>query len=255
MDEINDFLNGESEAEVVAETPEPEETPEIVEADGPARDEKGRFAPKGETPAEPEVASPTTEEPKLEHPALIGERRRRQEAEERERQKDAELAQLRAQINPPPPPADMFDNPEGWQNQFGSQLVNTAVQQATLNAKLDMSEMMVRQSNPDFDDMKAAFLDLAKDNPTLAQQALADAHPWNKAYQIAKTHKTMQEVGATDVASLTAAIEARLRAELQAQTPVTPAPIPDTLADAQSARGSSASPVPVAPTLDDILRR
>jgi hypothetical protein len=252
MDEINDFLNGESEAEVVAETPEPEETPEIVEADGPVRDEKGRFAPKGETPAEPEVVSPTTEEPKLEHPALIGERRRRQEAEARLEALEKQFQQIQ---NPPPPPPDMFDNPEGWQNQFGSQLVNTAVQQATLNAKLDMSEMMVRQSNPDFDDMKAAFLDLAKDNPTLAQQALADAHPWNKAYQIAKTHKTMQEVGATDVASLTAAIEARLRAELQAQNPATPAPIPDTLADAQSARGSSASPVPVAPTLDDILRR
>ena len=80
-----------------------------------------------------------------------------------------------------------------------------------------MSEMMVRQANPDFEDVKAEFLALAQQNPDLTRQALADPHPWSKAYQIAKNHKTMTELGATDLDTL----KAKLRELSEGKTVVT----------------------------------
>lgn len=210
---INDILADEP-VEVIAEV-EPQPEPEAP-VEGTARDEKGRFAPKGET----ESASPApVTEPELDHKAIVAERRRRQEAEERAR---ALEEQIKAYQNPPEPAPSMWEDEQGWQQHFGGQVVSAAVQQATLNSKLDMSEMMVRQANPDFEEVKAEFLDLAKDNPVLAQQALADPHPWQRAYQIAKTHRTMRDIGATDIDSLKAKMREELLAEMQAQQPARP---------------------------------
>lgn len=224
MDELDNILNDEPTQTVeVVEAPQVEEQP---------RQPDGKFAPKGE----PESASPApVEEPALEHPALIGERRRRQEAEAERERLAKELEALR---NPPAPPPSVFEDEQGWQQHFGSEVINTAVQQATFNSKLDMSEMMVRQANADFEEMKATFLELADQNPSLRQQALQDPHPWNKAYQIAKNHKAMQELGATDVQSLEAKIREKVMAELQSQ-PVTRAGLPPSLSTEQNVGGRS----------------
>lgn len=253
MDDMDDFLKGEIEPTEAVETPVEVETPEAepAKADQP-RGPDGKFLPKGEEPETPAVESPTTEEPKLEHPALIGERRRRQEFEQRVKELEAQLQRVQT---PPQPKPDMFENPEGWEGHFGQQVTQTAVHQATINSKLEMSEMLARDKFDDFDDMKAKFMELAGENPVLAQQALGDPHPWRKAYQIAKTAATMQEVGATDVAGLRAEIEAKVRAELEAAQKAPPPPIPDTLATAQSARGSSADTLPTPMSLDQILGR
>lgn len=214
--------------EAVAETP---------------RDEAGRFAAKGEESASPAPVEQV--KPDVEHPAYIGERRRRQEAE-------ARIAELEARLQPQEAPPSIFEDENAALQHFGGQVVTTAVQQATQNAKLDMSEMLARQANPDFDAMKETFLNLMAENPTLQRQALADPHPWAKAYQIAKTHATMQQVGATDVDSLRAAIRAELEAEFQAR-PI-PTNIPVSLAGAQSARASTDAP-PARKSLDEILDR
>lgn len=236
MDTLDNILSDEDIAEepAAAEVAEPEAQP---------RQPDGKFAPKGET----ESASPApVEEPQFDHQAVIGERRRRQEAEA----KLAEMEQRLQSLQTPPQPApDMFEEPEGWQQHFRGDVVTTAVQQATLNAKLDMSEMMVRQAQPDFEDMKATFLELAKDNPVLVQQALNDPHPWNKAYQIAQNHKAMQELGATNVSDLEAKLREKIQAELAQQAPAPS--LPNSLADSQSSRTSAGAFKP--PSLDDIL--
>ena len=220
--------------EPIAEEPVIEE---VREEPSQPRDEAGRFAPKGEQ----ESASPApVEEPQLDHPALLAERRRRQEAE-------ARAKELEEKLNPPAPIPSVFEDEVGFQEQFGSQVVTQAVSQATLNARLDMSEMLVRQANPDFEEVKAEFLKLAEENPTLRQQALSDPHPWNKAYQIAKNHRAMQELGATDVTALEAKLREKIMAELKASTPA----VPESLADAQSTRGTTAPFAP--PSLNDIL--
>lgn len=239
-DILNDEPNAEPVVEAVAEAPEPEAVNEPQSAE-PVRDDRGRFAPKGEN----ESASPApVVEPPLDHAAVLGERRRRQEAEQRAQTLAAELEALR---NPPPPPASIWDDEQGWQQQFGNQVVTAAVGEASLNAKLDMSEMLVRQANTDFDEMKEQFLKLAEENPVLRQQALADPHPWNKAYLIAKNHKAMSELGAVDVDSLRAKIREEILAET-AQQPTTrqPASLPPTLSNERNV-GSRTGPEWVGP--------
>jgi hypothetical protein len=224
MDSIEDILNEEVAEPVVEQEP-------VVEAQPRAPD--GKFAPKGET----ESASPApVEEPAFDHAAVKGERERRQKAEQRAKELED---RLRALEQPPEPPASLFEDEHKWQEQFGTHVVSTAVQQATFNSKLDMSEMMVRQANPDFDEMKETFLSLVEQNPGLRQQALEDPHPWNKAYQIAKNHKAMKDLGATDVESLRAKIRAEVEAEFTANPVVRRAPV--TISNEQNV-GSRAGP-------------
>lgn len=241
---LDDILNGDEPTETIIEAVEPEvvEAAEPEVKAGPARGPDGKFAPKGE-----DAAPPAAEEDRVPVGAVQDERRKRQELERRY----AELeTRFNSFANPPQPAPEMFDDPEGWQNHFRADIQNASVQQASFNAKLDTSEMLARDKFDDFDDMKESFLALAKDNPTLAQQALTDSHPWRKAYQIAKTHSTMQQVGATDVDSLRASIRAELEAEMKAAPAVV---IPESLAANQSG-GGPASTGYVQPSLSDILR-
>lgn len=226
---LDELLNDAPAAEPVVEQPVVEEP--VVEA-GQPRDEHGRFAPKGvneSAPPAPDKLPQDVYEPlkavRSENQAL--------------KDKLAQLEQaIQAQQNPPEPPPSVFEDEQAWQQHFGGQVVQTAVQQATLNARLDMSEMMVRQSQPDFDDMKQVFMSLAENNPALAQQALADPHPWHKAYQIAKNHKTMQELGATDIDTLKKQIREQVMAEIQANVPPVAKPvIPPTLSAEQNVGG------------------
>lgn len=179
------------------------------------RDDTGRFAPKEtgvETPQPEQVAEtvpPTADRlPPDTFKAVKEEREKRQMLE---RELEALRKQIEAQQNPPAPPPSVWEDEQA----YGGHIVSQAVQQATFNARLDMSEMMVRQTAPDFEDMKARFLQMAEMNPALRQQALDDPHPWNKAYTIAKNAATMEELGATDIASLRAKIREELAAEMQ----------------------------------------
>lgn len=246
-DNLDDFLNNEPAAEV--ETPEQEapaaEAAPVETEEAKAervRDEKGRFAPKGE---KDEAAPPAAEEQGIPVKALQEERRKRQELE-------AQLAELQARLQPQQPAPDIWEDTQGWQQHFGNEVANAATQQAALNARLDMSEMMVAQSQPDFEEARPKILEFMGQNPALRDEILSDRHPWLKAYTIVKNHERMQELSATNVSELEAKLREQIKAELAAEK--APAPeIPQTLADAQSSRGS-ASPLNV-PTLDEILKR
>lgn len=247
MKSLDDILGDEPDAvEPVEEQkqPEPEATPEPVAeptAEQVARDDKGRFAPKDE--------APTDRLPPDEYKAIRDERAKRQAAE-------ARIAELERQNAAPPEPLpSIWEDDAAWQQGFGNQVVSTAVQQATFNAKLDMSEMMVRAANPDFEDVKAEFLRLAEENPALRQQALADPHPWDRAYKIAKNHKAIAELGATDVQSLEQKLREQIMAEMAvANTPPARPGLPPTLSGQPSVANRS-GPAWTGPTpLDDILR-
>jgi hypothetical protein len=245
MGSIDDILNSEPGAEPIVEAvAEPIIEPEpAIEAEPAApRDDKGRFVPKGEdSGASP---APAAQEP-FDPAPVIAERRRRQEAEQRAQGLEEELQALR---NPPAPPPSIWDDEQGWQQQFGEKVTETAVERASLNATLNMSEMLVRQTNPDFEEMKEQFLRLAEENPVLRQQALSDPHPWNKAYQIAKNHKVMADLGATDVDSLRAKIREELVAEMAGQQPVRePATLPPTISTERNV-GTRAGPAWAGPT-------
>lgn len=248
---LDELLGGEPAAEMndapVEQQAQPEEQPTETEAEARARDEKGRFAPKGDDVDAPPASDPA----KGLEAGISAERKKRQEAE-------AELARIRAEFdaikNPPQPaapPPDIWENTEGWQQHFGQQVVS----QASLNANLNMSEMLARDKFDDFDDMKAEFLSLAQQNPALAQQAMQDPHPWRKAYQIAKNARTMTELGATDLESMRAKMREELMAEMAASAvPQGNAMIPPTLSNERNV-GNRSGPAWSGPRpLDDILR-
>lgn len=239
MDNLDTFLEGEP-VEAVEAAPEPEATqqPEAVETppSGPERGPDGKFKAKGT-----EDAMPASEEGgTIPLKGYMAEKQKRQEYEARvadlERQL-AERSQPKEPEAPPAPPPSIWEDEQG----FNNHIVSQAVQQASLNARLDMSEMMVRQANPDFEEVKAEFLEMGKLNPTLVQEALADPHPWNKAYQIAKNARTMKDLGATNIDELKASLLEQLKAEQAQEAVAKKLQIPQSLAGEQSARSSGAA--------------
>jgi len=232
---LDELLNGEQTEAVEQVEPVEIETP--VEPVETARDEQGRFAKTGED------SGPPPPEPVF-NKAVLDERRRRQEAEARAATLEA---QLQAYQSPPP---SVFEDEAGFASNLQSQAVQQAVSEATYQSHLNMSEMMVRQANPDFEAVKAEFLALAAENPTLAQQALSDPHPWNKAYQIAKNHKTMQEMGSLNIDDMKAKMRAEIMAEMQVPAPRQGIPSLTT----ERSVGARTGPAFSEPSLADFLR-
>ncbi len=212
QDDLDSILNGPTEpaeAEPAqAATPAPDPVEEA--STGPVRDEHGRFAAK-DTGVD-DTPPPGDRLPQDEYKAVREEREKRQRLE-------AEVEALKAQFQslqprePEAPPPSVWEDENAW----GSQLVSQAVQQAEQKTVMRMSEMMARQAEPEFDTLKAEFLALAEKNPALADQALADPHPWNKAITIARNHKAMAALGAVDVSDLEAKLRAKIMEEMGQQ--------------------------------------
>jgi hypothetical protein len=261
MENLDEFLKGNDEQPVVEiETPETPETPTetaetleqvVDEAKAPVRDEKGRFAPKGEK----EDVSPTSVEPPLDHAALIGERRRRQEAEQRFEQLQAQLAQqAQPQFQQQQGIPDRWEDPEGYDRYLiaqASQLAEERAVHAVQTQRIYSSAVAARSKYADYGDAHAVFGDMVQTNPTLFQQMVNAPDPAEFAYQTAKTEMEIRQYGGIDKL-----VEARVQAELaKAQPAPTQSNIPDTLADAQSARGSSSAQAFKPMSLDEILGR
>lgn len=259
MENLDEFLKG-NETDEAAEVVEAVETP-VVEATEPVekperpRGPDGKFLPKGEEqPVAAESVSPTPVEPTLEHPALLGERRRRQEAEDRLKALEAELQTMRQAPAPTVPdvPADFWDNPEAYIEAKAAALAEAKATQIYQQQIISRSINRVKGKYEDFDAATKAFGDMILRNPDLYEQMLAADEPAEFAYNQAKTELEMRQHG-----SLDALIKARVEAALAAQAPAPqPAPltVPETLADQQSARGTSVEPFAV-PSFDEILRR
>jgi hypothetical protein len=242
---LDELLDEQNEAQAQPEPAPVEQAAETADAQAARlRDENGRFAKKDDDGG----TSPPAEN-EFDGKATLAERRKRQEAEQRLEALEQELQALR---NPPPPPPNLFEDEQGWQQHFGGQVVSTAVQHASMNATLNMSEMLARREHDDFDDMKAAFLELAQQNPTLREQALADPDPWAKAYSIAKTHRTMTDLGAVDVDGLKEQLRQEVLAEMQGQAPARPG-LPPTLSTERNLGSRSGPQWAGHKTLDELL--
>lgn len=237
MDDLDNILNGE---ESPVEVEQPQQEPEASEGEaleGQPRAPDGKFAPKGKK----DDAMPASEET-AKHIPIQSYQAEKQKRQELEQQIEALRQEMQQPKEPAAPAPSLWDDEQAWQQHFGGEVVTTAVQQATFNAKLDMSEMMARQAYDDFDEMKAEFISLMQQNPALQQQALSDPHPWQKAYQIGKNARTMNELGATNIDELKAQLLEQMKAE-QAQAALPQANLPRSLADAQSSRGGNTAPV------------
>lgn len=242
---LSELLSNEPVAEVI-DTPEPEAP------SGPTRDEHGRFATKGVEPAETaDTVPPTDKLPQDEYKAIREEREKRQTLEKELEALRNQIQQLQQPQEPPAPPPSIWDDEQGWQ----THLQNQVLQQANQISRINASEMAARSQHQDFQEMFDLFNEMAGSNPQLVQQAMADPHPWGKAYQIAKNYKSMQDLAAVDVNDLRAKLKEELLAELQqGNSPVAPS-IPATLSGERSV-ASRSGPAWAGPTpLSEILGR
>lgn len=258
MDDMDNILNGEEQPVTAAEPqqePQAPEAPQEAEpaSDGPNRGADGKFAPKGKDDAMPA----SEDEPKqIPIQSYQAEKAKRKEWEDRYRNDvetlRKELEALKQPKQPEAPPPTLWEDEQGWQNHFGQQITRQAVEAATYQSKLQMSEVLVSQQHEDFAEIKGKLVEFVGQNPAINTQVAESQHPWLTAYQAYKNFTTMQELGATDIESLKAQLMEQIKAE-QAQAPAAPN-LPTSLADAQSSRGTN-TPAPKALSLEEILGR
>ncbi len=249
-------------------------------ADGPPRDEQGRFVPKSEPEPQAqetgETAAPVDEpEPQTEVPptpeaepepqaipfkALKDERAKRQQLE-------AENAQLRAQIQQPQQPQyqpqpqfqpeadevpDPVVDPAGYADWVESRAL------ARINTqRVAQSAQAARGRYQDFDQAVQAFQQMAQVNPMLEQMMLQQPDPAEWAYRTAKTHMEVAQYGGLD-AAVEARVQAALAAEmekLKAQAAAKPAVPPSLATERSVAQRTNSVPWAGPPSLESILNR
>jgi hypothetical protein len=135
--------------------------------------------------------------------AVKDERRKRQELEK-------ELESLKQKQQEPKELPDVFDDQKAFVESIRSEF-----QQELGNAKLEVARSMMMEFHDDYEAMEAKFIDLAKENPTLRDQAMKEANPAKFAYQQAKKYEEYQKV--QDVDAYKEQLRNEMRAEIEAE--------------------------------------
>ena len=180
--EVDTQAEPKAEQEGAQVAPAPQAEPDQAEADSPAPVQE----------AEPEAAKTVP------LAALLEVRR--------------ELAEIKRASQPaPPPPPDVFEDPQGFQ----THLATTVAQQA-MNVRLDLSEESARGTHGDakVDEAFQAFT--ANADPATKQAILASRSPWNEVVKWHEKQTVMAKMG-DDPNAWMAAKEAEIRAQIQAE--------------------------------------
>lgn len=243
MDELENILN-----DAPAEVNEQEEPAAETQAEQP-RAPDGKFAPKGNDDGV--MPAPEDEAKQVPIGSYKAEKEKRQALE-------AQIEALRREMEqrnqePPAPPPSIWEDEQGTFHHYGQQFTQSAVQQAAYVSRLQTSELLMMQADPEFVSVKNDVYEFVGANPAVNAEVQSSPHPWQTAYNAFKTHRTMQELGATNIAELEAKLREQITAEMAQKAPVAPN-LPRSLADAQSARGGGNAP-PAPLSLEDILGR
>jgi hypothetical protein len=247
--DLDDVLGGDAEPADLSAQPEADE-PEAME--GPVRGPDGRFvstaAPQEPPPVldvapEPEPPAPPAPAVNDVPPGFVPER---VVAELRR-----ELRQLKQ--GPPPPTPNRYEDPEGYEAYREQQF---AARQ--LDLTLNVSERFARKEhgNETVDQARDWALAKFEREPLYQQQVLAQADPYETVVQDWKREQVLSNLKDGDLDEFRAWKAQRAAQQQQPPSaPAAPVAIPSTLADAQSARGSSASAPAAPPSLNEILGR
>lgn len=207
MSELAEFLE-EQPAEAPPEATPPEEVPtgEQVppEAETPPAEEQPPEEPEG-SPPEPEDASNDKSVPIA---ALLDEREKRQATQR-------ELEELRKRIDEKPETVpDVLDDQEGFVASMRSEM-----NQQAFSIRAEVSQEMMRTLHDDYDDVETKFLDMAAENPELAQGMSSAALPAKFVYETVKKAEKLAQMENVDEfeAKTRAEIEAKVRAEMEAE--------------------------------------
>jgi hypothetical protein len=172
-------------------------------------EQSGQIADKSEEGAS---LAPQSVEPSIDHPALIAERRRRQDAENQLREYQATDRQKQANV---PPPSLWEDGEDAWADHITQHATQRAYETIAPKLALDMSERFMQQQHQDFADVKAEFIQMATANPELERVCMSDPNPWGKAYQIVQNQRAAQNLGTMNVTEMEARLREKILSEMQ----------------------------------------
>lgn len=234
------------------------------EVDDRPRDEKGRFAPKGEK--QPETAGeapPASEEETGNIPiaALKDERAKRQALE----QQLAQMQQYLAQMQQPQPqqqqettPPDRWEDPEGYDRWLMAQVTQAAEQRAieAFNyQRIATAAAQFRADKPDYEQAIHAFGQMANQNPGLLAQMQQSPNPAEFAYTTAKQAMEIQSAGSLDAYIQQRAEQLAMeRSQQVTQTAQQLPSAPPTISNSRSVGPRSGQPWQGPTPLDDLLR-
>ncbi len=167
----------------------------------------------------------------------------------------AELNQTKQQLSEARQPTD---KPDFWADPDGaignlSVDVDNRISQAVTN----MSVAMMKSMHSDYDEKESVFIDMVSQNPALATQMNQSINPAEFAYNTAKSHIELQEIG--DIDSYKAKIRAELKLEMEGEKNAeikkaieTRSELPGSLSSERAAGGNKS--LPYTPTaLDSII--
>lgn len=220
-----------------AETPaDPVTTAAKTEDTGAKQDASG---------SPPEGSESEDTSPLVPRKALLEERRKRQDYEKKLAEFEAKLAQLDKPQPPPPPPQQMQPPPDPWTDPEGALAYERQQRAMELyETRVILSEELMSQK-PDYNDAKAAFIEAANADPTLAQKLVRHPMPAKLVYEEGKRMLALKEIG-PDPASYREQLRQQLReelmAEMQTQAPSQYAPAPKAPAPKSLAGTTSAQP-------------
>lgn len=231
--------------EVQPDQPQQIEAPKAAEETG---DKTEAAAPPADAQA------PVDDAPLVPRRALEDERRKRQDYEKRladlERQIQASRQPQRQEA--PPAPADWWTDPEGAARQMQQQQ-----HYAIFETRLALGEEIMAQ-RPDYEAAKAAFVEAASADQSLAVKMVTHPNPAKFVYEQGRKLAAMREIG-DDPAAFRARVEAEIMAKLgQAPAPVQQsprAPAPKSLAGQPTARDAQGRFAPSSgpASLDELL--
>ena len=186
---------------------------DVLKGVEPTADETEAEAEVVETEAETETSTAEVEhkeEAKAEEPepwtkaAYLDEKRKRQELENRLKEFESRKVEM----------PDVLDDQKAFVDAIRGDM------QTTLAAhKIELSQELMRTVHEDYDQMEAKFLQMANDNPSLAQALRESTNPAKFAYETAKKAERFEALQNVDAyeAKIRAEIEAKIRAELTGQ--------------------------------------
>lgn len=230
-EELAELLNGEEKPNLNDEV-KPDlnavETGEEEESKG-EEEQPTEEAPPEETPDE---VPPTSEEADAKFQAMLAKsqdevaKRQAQEAVNAELRR--EMAELKAAQQPK---IDPYEDLEGYQRQQ-----EQSQAERELRTRIQMSELVLKAQNEDYEEVVAVFTEEAKRNPAMVNAMYGSEIPAKYAYDEGKRIKAMREIG-DDPEAFKAAIREQVKAEVLAEVTAADPPkkketLPPTIANA-----------------------
>lgn len=200
---LDDIFSNTTEAEQATE-----ETAEETTTEQPKQEAEESKA--GESTESATAADADDDKTEWTKKMALDERRKRQDLERRYAELEAKQKAPEAKDES----SDFFADPDKALGQ-----VKNEIRSELANAKLEISQELMRERFEDYDELESEFVDLAQDNPVLLKQLSEARNPAKFAYETAQKARKAHELDNVDTfrEKIRAEEREKARAELQAE--------------------------------------